>query len=82
MFLEYFSLIAKFICSKFDTNQKYFCMSKTLKPQEWIVLVFFKHPFFTKCAPFLLKIGEDLTLMIRKAKGVKLMIFFITHLST
>jgi hypothetical protein len=29
-----------------------------------------------------LKIGEDLTLMIRKAKDIKLMIFKKTHLST
>jgi hypothetical protein len=30
-----------------------------------------------------LKIGEDLTLMIRRAKGLELMIFlYITHLNT
>jgi hypothetical protein len=35
-------------------------MLKVLKPREWTVVVVFKHPFFfTKCAPFLLKIGED-----------------------
>jgi hypothetical protein len=29
---EYFPLIENFTCSKFDTNQKYFCMFKTFKP--------------------------------------------------
>jgi hypothetical protein len=39
--------------------------------------------FFTKCAPFLLKIGKDLTLMIRRAKELELKkIVFINHLST
>jgi len=60
MFLECFLLIANFTSSKFDTNQKCFCMFKALKPQEWIVLVFFSNMFFsTKYAPFLLKIGEE-----------------------
>jgi hypothetical protein len=37
----------------------------------------------TKCAPFLLKIGKDLTLMIKRAKGFKLMkIVFIIDLNT
>jgi len=44
---------------------------------------FFNVIFSTKCAPFILKIGEGLTFMIRKAKGFELMkIVFITHLST
>jgi hypothetical protein len=34
-------------------------MFKALKPQEWIVLVFFKRLFSTNCASLLLKIGED-----------------------
>jgi hypothetical protein len=39
--------------------------------------------FSPKCAPFLLKIEEDSTLMIRKAKRFKLMrIAFITDLIT
>jgi hypothetical protein len=39
--------------------------------------------FPTKCAPFLLKIGRILTLMIRRAKIFELMkIVFIIHLST
>jgi hypothetical protein len=36
--------------------------------------------FFTKCKSFLLKIGKDfniLTLMIKRAKGLELMIFFL-----
>jgi len=37
----------------------------------------------TKCAPFLLKIGKDLTLMINRVKGLGLMkIVFITNLNT
>ncbi len=37
----------------------------------------------TKCAPFLLKIGKDLTLMIKRAKGLKFMKFvFIIDLNT
>jgi hypothetical protein len=41
-------------------------------------------PFFpTKCAPFLLKIGENFTLIIKKGKGLELMkIVLMTHLST
>jgi hypothetical protein len=31
IFLEYFPLIAKFTCSKFDTNKKCFYMFKTFK---------------------------------------------------
>ncbi len=34
-------------------------MFKAHKPQKWIVPVFFKHFFSTKCAPFLLKIEEN-----------------------
>jgi hypothetical protein len=60
MFLEYFSLIANFICSRFDIYQKCFGMFKALKPQEWTIFIFFQTSFFlTKCASFLLKIGED-----------------------
>jgi hypothetical protein len=32
--------------------------------------------FSTKCAPFLLKIGEDFNIDVRRAKGLQLMIFF------
>jgi hypothetical protein len=45
-FLEYFSIIAKFTCSKLDTNQKCFYMFKTFRPQKWTIFVFFKHFFF------------------------------------
>ncbi len=47
--------------------------------------LFFSNVFFfsTKCAPFLLKIGEHLTFMIRTKKGLELMrIVFITDLNT
>jgi hypothetical protein len=44
---------------------------------------FFQTFYFTKCASFLLKIGEILKLMIRKEKTLELMnYFFITDLST
>jgi hypothetical protein len=57
-FGEYFPLITNFTCSKLDKNQKCFYMFKALKHRKWIVFVFFKgFYFFTKCAPFLLKIG-------------------------
>ncbi len=47
-------------------------------------LCFFQTSFFsTKFAPFFLKIGKNLTLIIRKAKGLELMIFsLIIDLST
>jgi hypothetical protein len=45
-FWEYFSLIAKLTCSKFDTTKKTFCTFKALKPWEGIIFVFFKHHFF------------------------------------
>jgi len=32
IFLKYFPLIANFTCSKFNTNQKCFCMFKALNP--------------------------------------------------
>jgi hypothetical protein len=58
--LKHFPLIAKFTCSKLDTNIKKNCMFKELEPQKWIVRVFFQTSFFsTKCAPFLLKIEND-----------------------
>ncbi len=44
-FLEYFLLIKKITCSKFDKNKKYFCMFKALKSWKWTVICFSK-PFF------------------------------------
>jgi hypothetical protein len=55
---------------KFDTNQKCFYMFKTLKPWKWLVLVFFQMFFFTKCAPFLLKIKEDFNIDDYKGKRI------------
>ncbi len=83
IFLEYFSLIAKFTCSKLDRNQKYFCMFKAFKPQEWTILIFFKCFFSTKCAHHSFwKLERILTLMIKRAKGLEQMkIVFITHLN-
>ncbi len=85
IFGEYFSLIAKFTCSKFDTNQKCFCMFKTLKPQKWTFLFYFSniHFFYQMCTILKNKLEKILTLMIRRAKGLELMkIIFITNLST
>ncbi len=84
MFLEYFPLIAKNMCSKFNTNQKCFCMFKALKPQKWTFILFFKTFIFsTKCAPFFFKWKKILTVMIRRGKWLELMkIIFITDLNT
>ncbi len=83
-FLKHFPLIAKFTCSKFDTNEKCFCTFKALKPQEWTILVFFQMSFFyTKCAPFLWELDRILSLMIKREKIFKLMNYFlIIDLST
>ncbi len=55
--------------SKLDTNQICSCMLKTLKLQEWIVKMFFPNDFLkTKCAPFLLKIGEGFNIDDQKGK--------------
>ncbi len=59
VFLKYFPLIAKFTCSRLNTNQNYFCLLKTFKLRECTVLFFSMSFFNTKCAPFLLKIEED-----------------------
>jgi hypothetical protein len=49
-------------------------MFKTFKPQEWIILVFFSNVlFYAKCAQFLLKIGEDFNIDIRRAKIFEIM---------
>ncbi len=83
MFLEYFSLIANFICLKIDTNKKCFYMFKELKPWELIILIFFKYFFFTNVHHSFWKLKKILTLMIRRANGLELMkIAFITNLST
>ncbi len=57
-FWKYFSLIAKFTCFKLNRNQNVY-MFKAFKLEEWTIFVFFQTFFFTKCAPFLLKIEED-----------------------
>jgi len=84
-FLEYFSSIAKFKCSKFDTNKKWFCMFKTVKLQEWTILIFFKHYFFfPNVHHFFWKLKRILTAIIKRTKGFELMKFndFTIHLST
>jgi hypothetical protein len=73
--LEYFSLIAKFTCSKLDTNKKCFCMFKAFKPQKWTILIFFKHFFFLpNVHRSFFKLKRILTLMIRSTKGLEFMI--------
>ncbi len=78
--MEYFPLIAKFTCSKLDTNQKYFCMFKALKPQEWTIFVFFQISFFIPNVHHSFwKSERILTLMIIKAKGYELMNYFFNN---
>ncbi len=58
IFLEYFPLIAKFICSKLDTYQKCFCMFKdsNLKSAQSL---FFSNAFFSyQMCTIPSKIGE------------------------
>ncbi len=74
--MEYFSLIAKFICSKLDINNFFFHVqsTQTLKIDN---PYFFQTSFsFTKCAPFFQKIKEEFILMIRREKWLEPMIIF------
>jgi hypothetical protein len=49
-------------------------MFKALKPQEWTILIFFKHLFFIPNVHHsFLKLENILTLMIRREKGLELM---------
>jgi hypothetical protein len=57
--LEYLSLVAKFTCSKLDTNQNCFACSKHPNLENGQSLLVSNVVFLTKCAPILLKIGED-----------------------
>jgi len=85
IFLEYFSLIAKFICLKLDTYQKCFCMFKSFKLGGWTIFIFSKRFFFLPNVHHSFwKLERILTLMIIIfKKGLELMIFFyITNLST
>jgi hypothetical protein len=51
---------------------------KSLQPQEWIILIFFKHIFFLpNMHHSFWKLKRNLTLMIRRAKGLELMNFFL-----
>jgi hypothetical protein len=79
---EYFPLIAKFTCSKLNTNQKSFCMFKVLKPWKWTILIFFKCFFSTNVHHSFWKLESILTSMIQKEKSLEPMNFFITNLST
>jgi hypothetical protein len=58
-FLECLSSIAKLTCSKFDTNQ-FFLHVQSIQTLKVDYLCFCQIVFLTtKCAPLLLKIGED-----------------------
>jgi hypothetical protein len=59
-------------------------MFKALKARKWIIFIFFKHPFFLPNVHHSFwKLEKILTLMIIRAKGLKLMkIVYITNLST
>jgi len=61
-----------------------FACSKHSKLQKWIDFVFFKRHFFLPNVHHLFrKLEKILTLMIRRAKRLELMIFFlITNLNT
>jgi hypothetical protein len=70
---------------KVDTNRKYFCMFKALKPQELTILIFFQlHlSFLLNVHHSFWKLERILMLMIKMAKGFELMkISFITNLNT
>ncbi len=78
-FLEYFALIAKFTCSKLDTNLKYFCMlKKALKPWKWTIFVFSKLPFFlSNVHHSFFKIGKDFNIIDCNGKRTWINEFFI-----
>ncbi len=59
-------------------------MFKTLKPQEWTILVFLKRLFFLpNVHHFFSKLERILTLMIKRAKGLELKkTIFLTDLNT
>ncbi len=58
-FLGIDSITCKFQCSKFDANQKSFCVFQTFKPLKSTIIFFNCLFFLMKCAPFFLKIGKD-----------------------
>ncbi len=60
IFLEYFPLISNFICSRLTQIKNIFACSKHSNLKNGQSLFFSTSSFiFTKCAPFLLKIGKD-----------------------
>jgi len=83
-FFGIFFINCKVYMLKLDTNQKCFCIFKTLKHWKWIVPVFFKCPFFLPNGHHSFwKLKRILTLMIRMAKWFELMkIVLVTNLST
>jgi hypothetical protein len=73
LFLEYFPLITKFTCSTLDTNQKCFCMLKTLAPWKWTILVFFQTSFsLPNVHHSFFKLERILKLTIKNARGLEL----------
>ncbi len=68
-FLEYYPLIANFICSKMKKNQKCFYMLKDSNLKSEQSLYFTNILFYTKCAPlFFLKIEKDFNIDDQKVK--------------
>jgi hypothetical protein len=84
MFLGIFSLITTCLHVQNLTQIKnVFACPKHSNFKNGQSLFFSNIIFSTKFAPFLLKIGKNLTLIIRRAKGLELMmIVFYNHLST
>ncbi len=83
IFLVIFSINCKVYILKVWHKLKMFLYVLNIQTSRVNNPWFFQTSFFsTKCASFLLRMKRILTLMIRKAKGFELIIFFITNLST
>jgi hypothetical protein len=70
-FMRIFSINCKHAQSLTQIKNVFPC-SKHFKLRVWTILVFFKQFFYTKCAPFFLKIGKDFNIDVRRLKGVDL----------
>ncbi len=79
-----FSINCKVYMFKAWHKSKKKFMLKALKPWEWMIIGFFKCPFFLPNVHYSFsKLKRIFTLMIRRAKGFELMkIIFIIHLNT
>jgi hypothetical protein len=77
MFLKHFQLIAKFTCSKFDPNQNVFLCSKHLNLKNEESLFFQTFISLPNVHHSFLKLERILTLIIRRAKGLEIMNYFL-----